>query len=217
MHKFPMTFKPSPNFDFRSEHERKLDAIVLSHTASNNGLMEIARMRDPDSGVSAHYVVDRDGSIYQLVKDKDRAWLSALCMTCEKQAHEKLADLDEHSIGIALVNDGGFTRYTTPQNRALEELVKHLLATHPGLPGVVTCHEHMEHAPSLELSRIRQVAGSLKADGHGRLGIPPVRDGQGVSTLSGFSRNVGRFLRRMDPAREVLQPLEVAALSRGPR
>jgi N-acetylmuramoyl-L-alanine amidase/Peptidase M15/Mannosyl-glycoprotein endo-beta-N-acetylglucosaminidase len=58
------------NFSSRSD----IDSIVLHYTTSRNINGSISWFRNEDSQVSAHYIVGRDGEIYQLVRDADKAW-----------------------------------------------------------------------------------------------------------------------------------------------
>ena len=62
-----MQFKThkSPNFSDR----KSIDMIVIHHTAMEDCDAVLRVLSDPKRKVSAHYVVDRDGSIYQLVDD----------------------------------------------------------------------------------------------------------------------------------------------------
>jgi len=111
---------PSPNFNDRGGKD--IDTIVLHHTASNNGAGDLAHMRNPKAEVSAHYMVDRDGKIYQLVNDSKRAWHAG-----KSELHGVPTDVNSRSIGIEIVNDGGGkTPYTDAQYKALTQLVGYL-------------------------------------------------------------------------------------------
>ena len=55
---------PSPNFDNRRSPP---DMLVLHYTGMRTADEAVARLRDPEAKVSAHYVVDEDGSILRLV------------------------------------------------------------------------------------------------------------------------------------------------------
>ncbi|WP_224247968.1 peptidoglycan recognition protein family protein [Hyalangium gracile] len=113
----PVIKAPSPNFNERNGMD--IDTIVLHHTASNNGAADLAHMRNPKAEVSAHYMLDRDGKIYQLVDDKKRAWHAGA-----SQLHGKPTDVNGRSIGIEIVNDGsGKTAFTEAQYKALTQLV----------------------------------------------------------------------------------------------
>ncbi|MCP3103122.1 N-acetylmuramoyl-L-alanine amidase [Myxococcus sp. K15C18031901] len=112
---------PSPNYDEREGTD--IDTIVLHHTASNDGKADLSWMRNPKSEVSAHYMVDRDGKIYQLVGDDKRAWHAG-----KSELHGVPTDVNARSIGIEIVNDGsGKTAFTEAQYKALTQLTGYLM------------------------------------------------------------------------------------------
>ncbi|MFP2903681.1 N-acetylmuramoyl-L-alanine amidase [Pyxidicoccus sp. 3LFB2] len=116
----PVISAPSPNQNERGGKD--IDTIVLHHTASNNGAGDLAWMRNPKSQVSAHYMVDRDGKIYQLVGDEKRAWHAG-----KGELNGVPTDINGRSIGIEIVNDGsGKTAFTEAQYKALTQLTGHL-------------------------------------------------------------------------------------------
>ncbi|RYZ39354.1 MAG: N-acetylmuramoyl-L-alanine amidase [Myxococcaceae bacterium] len=111
---------PSPNSDSRNGAD--IDTIVLHHTGTNNGKGDLAWMRDPASKVSANYMLDTDGKIYQLVGDDKRAWHAG-----KAELHGVPTDVNARSIGIEIVNDGsGKTAFTDAQYKALTQLVGYL-------------------------------------------------------------------------------------------
>ncbi len=111
----------SPNAS--SRNGRKIDSIVLHHTASNNGTQDIRWMRTPRSQVSAHYVIGRNGRIFQLVPETLKAWHAG------KSALRGVpTDMNARSIGIEIVNDGKGTPFTQAQYAALAKLVAYLKA-----------------------------------------------------------------------------------------
>ena len=88
---------PSPNFDAR----RALpDMLVLHYTGMQTAEEAIARLRDADARVSAHYVVDEDGTLYALVPEERRAWHAG------KGVWQGESDCNAASIGIEIVNPG---------------------------------------------------------------------------------------------------------------
>lgn len=88
---------PSPNFDERRE---ALDMLVLHYTGMADGPSALARMRDPAAKVSAHYMVEEDGRIFQLVADEQRAWHAGVASWAGR------SDINSRSIGIEIVNGG---------------------------------------------------------------------------------------------------------------
>ena len=88
---------PSPNFDAR----RGLpDMLVLHYTGMQTAAAAIARLCDAEARVSAHYVVDEDGSILKLVPEERRAWHAGRGVWLGE------TDCNAASIGIEIVNPG---------------------------------------------------------------------------------------------------------------
>lgn len=86
---------PSPN------HNARRPGYVILHHTSNTGVgRALATLTDPASEVSAHYLIGRDGRLYQLVDETQRAWHAG------QSWWGGLTDLNSASIGIELDNDG---------------------------------------------------------------------------------------------------------------
>ncbi len=88
----------SPNYG--SREGRKPKAIILHYTGMQTGAEAIERLRDPASEVSAHYVVEEDGRILQLVHEVRRAWHAGKSLWAGE------TDMNAASIGIEIVNGG---------------------------------------------------------------------------------------------------------------
>ena len=88
---------PSPNFDDRTQ---PITMIVLHYTGMQDAASAIARLRDPEAKVSAHYVVAEDGVTLQLVDEQKRAWHAG------KSHWRDWDDVNDVSIGIEIVNPG---------------------------------------------------------------------------------------------------------------
>lgn len=120
-----MIWKPSPNQNSRGGVD--VDAIILHHTASNSTAGDLATLRSPAAQVSAHYLIGRDGKIYQLVKDERRAWHAGEAAI----RGDRTPDVNSRSIGIEITNAGdGKTPFTQKQYEALEKLVPYLMKKH---------------------------------------------------------------------------------------
>src|SRR4051812_5168752 len=59
----------SPSFDLR-----RPQYVILHHTTNATAARALATLTDPERMVSAHYLVGRDGVVYQLVDERYRAW-----------------------------------------------------------------------------------------------------------------------------------------------
>jgi N-acetylmuramoyl-L-alanine amidase len=123
----PVINAPSPNFGSRGGAD--IDSIVLHHTASNNTAGDLATLRRPNgaNSVSAHYLIGKNGEIYQLVDDKMSAWHAG-----KSTLHgDTSPSVNARSIGIEITNDGsGKTPFTEAQYKALEKLVPYLAKTY---------------------------------------------------------------------------------------
>ncbi|QDH74136.1 N-acetylmuramoyl-L-alanine amidase [Brevundimonas sp. M20] len=87
----------SPNFDARRGPP---DMLVLHYTGMQTAEAAVARLCDPEAKVSAHYVVDEDGSILRLVAEARRAWHAGRGVWLGE------TDCNAASIGIEIVNPG---------------------------------------------------------------------------------------------------------------
>jgi len=120
---------PSPNFN---ERTHAIDMLVLHYTGMETGEAALERMRDPQSSVSAHYMVWEDGTVVQLVVEEKRAWHAGVASW---QGDE---DLNSHSIGVEIVNgghdwpkkDGSLPPYPDVQIAGVISLCKAILARH---------------------------------------------------------------------------------------
>ncbi len=74
--------------------------LVLHYTGMQTAEAAIARLRDAEARVSAHYVVDEDGTLYALVPEERRAWHAG------KGVWQGETDCNAASIGIEIVNPG---------------------------------------------------------------------------------------------------------------
>lgn len=88
---------PSPNFDARA---LPISMIVLHYTGMQSAEAAIERLRDPDAGVSSHYVVAEDGTTLRLVDEADRAWHAG------RSLWRGIRDVNSASVGIEIVNPG---------------------------------------------------------------------------------------------------------------
>lgn len=92
-----MTRLNSPNFD---ERTLPISLLILHYTGMENGAVAIERLCDADAKVSAHYVIEEDGQIFQLVDEDKRAWHAGVS---EWQGE---SNINSASIGIEIVNGG---------------------------------------------------------------------------------------------------------------
>lgn len=112
----PLESRPSANFD-----ERRPNFVILHYTGGAGAQHALRTLTDPLSQVSAHYVVARDGKIYQLVDERARAWHAG------ESYWGGSRDLNSASLGIELDNDGA-EPFAEDQIAALVQLLADIKA-----------------------------------------------------------------------------------------
>jgi N-acetylmuramoyl-L-alanine amidase len=107
-------YVPSPN-----HNERRPNYVILHDTTSNNAERALKTLTDPARELSAHYLISRDGTLYQLVDESRRAWHAGASYWGGN------TDLNSGSIGIELDNTGD-EPYAEAQVMRLLDLLKDL-------------------------------------------------------------------------------------------
>jgi N-acetyl-anhydromuramyl-L-alanine amidase AmpD len=101
----------------------KVDTIVLHATANSTAKGALSYFRNPFSKVSAHYLIDKDGTIYACVNEARAAWHAGKSF---------LPYANQRSIGIELVNkNDGVDPYPEAQMIALRQLITEIKRRHP--------------------------------------------------------------------------------------
>lgn len=120
----PITrFIPSPYHG--SRNGAKIDRVILHYTAGSTAEGAINTFLNSPRQVSAHYIVDRNGDIYQMVHDSERA--------------NHCRGANTSSIGIEHVAVPG-QHLAAQQELATVALIKWLLATYELSPSAITGH-----------------------------------------------------------------------------
>lgn len=79
---------------------RKPNFVIIHHTAQNSCTQTLKTFTLPRTQVSAHYVICKDGTVYQMLNDYLRAWHAGL------SKWGNVTDINSSSIGIELDNNG---------------------------------------------------------------------------------------------------------------
>ena len=117
----------SPNYDSRPWGER-IDCVVLHATAQNEMSEATTLFAHRGSGVSAHFVVGRDGRVVQMVPVEMRAWHAGVSQLAG------VGGVNDYSVGIEMVNlDDGRDPYTDAQYRSVAGIIR-LLRTRLTIP-----------------------------------------------------------------------------------
>jgi N-acetylmuramoyl-L-alanine amidase len=118
--------RPSANVDTRPEGTA-VDILVLHYTGMETAEAALDRLVDPAAKVSAHYLIDEDGTIFRLVAEDRRAWHAGVA------SWRGATDVNARSIGIELVNPGhefGYRPFPEAQMAALIGLAAGIVARH---------------------------------------------------------------------------------------
>lgn len=127
---------PSPNHGARAVG-KPVDMLILHYTGMQSAEAALERLCDEAAQVSAHYLIDEDGTIYRLVHEKRRAWHAGVSFWRGER------DINSRSIGIELVNPGhefGYRPFPEAQMASLEELAADLIAHYRIPPLHVLAH-----------------------------------------------------------------------------
>ncbi len=120
-----MILLPSPNID---EREGPVEFLIMHYTGMPDAKSAIDLLRSSAAKVSAHYVVDEDGTVYCLVPEDKRAWHAGISYWRSRKM------LNDASIGIEIVNPGhewGYRPFPAAQMAAVRDLSLGILRRHP--------------------------------------------------------------------------------------
>ena len=131
---------PSANWD-----ERKLpfSMVVLHYTGMPDAAGALERMCDAQAKVSAHYMIDEDGTVTRMVPEAKRAWHAG------RSYWRGITDVNSASIGIELVNPGhewGYRAFPEAQIESLIPLLADMSSRHDIPPANVVGHSDVAPA-----------------------------------------------------------------------
>lgn len=127
--------RPSPNHGERVGGPP--DALVLHYTGMPRCRDALDRLCDPTAEVSAHYLVEESGAIWQLVPESRRAWHAG------RSRWFDATDLNSRSIGVEICNpgrEGGLPPYPRRQIDRVAALVADIVKRRALSPARVLAH-----------------------------------------------------------------------------
>lgn len=126
--------KPSPNSNARDV--TAIDTIILHATADSDTAASVSWCCTPKPAnpnpVSYHSIIDRDGTVFQLVDVSRRAWHAGVA------AFGGHPDVNTHSIGLSFANRNDGEKYSDAQY----------------LVGAALAAQYMRRFPKITLDRI---------------------------------------------------------------
>lgn len=123
---------PSPNFGPRRDGAVP-NMVVLHYTAMPSTRAALDWLCNDSAEVSAHYLIGRKGQVWQMVREEDRAWHAGA------GAWGAVSDVNSHSIGIEISNDG-VEPFSGLQMTAVETLLAAILRRWAIDPARVVAH-----------------------------------------------------------------------------
>ncbi len=131
------------NREHRSPHHKartqKPTIIVLHASAGKSDAGDLSWIVSPKSGVSYHYLVGRDGEVYELVSPDRIAYHAGV------SEWKGVKHCNAYSIGVAWANRHDRVEpLTAAQLTAMRDLLNHLCERYPSIGEIVT---HAQVAP----------------------------------------------------------------------
>lgn len=100
---------------------RKPFYVIIHHTAQHSTEQTLNTFTKPATSVSAHYVIGKNGQVYQMLNDYMRAWHAGVSRWGNQ------LDMNSASIGIELDNDG-YSNFDSLQINSLLVVLSRLKA-----------------------------------------------------------------------------------------
>lgn len=101
--------------------------LIIHYTGMQSAEASLLRLSDPNAAVSAHYLIDEDGTVYRLVDESKRAWHAGVSHWGGE------TDINSCSVGIELQNPGhefGYRAFPDTQMSVLIALCVDILSRH---------------------------------------------------------------------------------------
>lgn len=132
-----MLSHPSPHHNARKGPIR---LIVLHASAGKSDKGDVSWIQSPESKVSYHTLIGRDGERYTMVDPSRRAWHAGVAKW------KDITDVNGASVGVSWCNrHDGTEMLTAAQIAEMRVVLKELVRRYPTIEAIVT---HMQVAPS---------------------------------------------------------------------
>ena len=127
----------SINFDIPKRNKKKIIFIVIHYTGMTKESEVIKKLCDPNSKVSSHYLMKKNGEVLNLVPDLYTAWHAGISYW------KNFKLLNKYSIGIEISNPGhdyNYKKFSSKQIYSLIKLVQYLKAKYKIKKGNILGH-----------------------------------------------------------------------------
>ena len=107
----------SVNFSKKTRRLRDIQYLIIHYTGMQSARVSMKRLKNPNSKVSCHYLIDRNGQIYKMIDDANIAWHAG------KSKWKNIKNLNKYSIGIEIQNKGHFINYQNFPKKQISSLI----------------------------------------------------------------------------------------------
>ena len=108
------------NYSFRKKN-KTVKYLIIHYTGMIDFYSAYRKLNDLKSEVSCHYLISREGKIYNLLCPKLKGWHAGI------SEWKNVKNLNDYSIGIELENKGheyGYTNFTNSQYHEVKKLIR---------------------------------------------------------------------------------------------
>jgi len=114
-----------------------IDSIIIHDTGGKTAEGTLKWFDNEISKVSSHYLIDKDGTLYECVPVEEKAWHAGTSTLFGKD------NVNDFSIGIELVDDNDADKYPKDQIAKLIDLCTELALSHHISLNRIVGHEHI--------------------------------------------------------------------------
>ena len=116
----------SPNFSIKTRVNKDIKLIVIHYTGMQSKIESIKKLLNTKHKVSCHYLISKNGDIFNLVSIKNRAWHAGYSFWNGE------TDINSNSIGIELDYSpyGNNNKYTAKLINSLLKLLNRIVKKH---------------------------------------------------------------------------------------
>lgn len=108
----------SANFSKKTRIKKNIRFLIIHYTGMQSARVSIKRLKDTRFKVSAHYLINRNGDIFNMVDDNKVAWHAG------KSKWKNYKNLNKYSIGIEIQNKGHSINYQKFKKTQINLLIK---------------------------------------------------------------------------------------------
>ena len=107
----------SRNFSKKTRRLKDIQYLIIHYTGMQSARVSMERLKNPNSKVSCHYFINRNGDIYKMIDDTKVAWHAG------KSKWKNIKNLNKYSIGIEIQNKGHFINYQSFPKKQIAPLI----------------------------------------------------------------------------------------------